>query len=299
MLKADVTGHIQLKALLSGFPECKFGLNDSLLFSGDAEETGMKHSAAAGAVNLEDCQFHQCVKLGQFDADRIISFVPPDGEFELMRYRAVDNINLPFKVIAQVTEIGKLKVEYEVTVKATFGQKLYASDVVIRIPTPLNTSSTTQNSTSGKVKYDPSENHLLWKINRFSGGTEYSLHATAILSSTTVKKAWSRPPISMDFSLSMFTSSGIVVRYLKIFEKSNYSTVKWVRYLVKAGSYEIRVSVFEMSILDLLTNHNHYYSINHGFKNWHVVCTSIMTLFFVLKILRNIYKRVVGVGVSL
>jgi hypothetical protein len=37
---------------------------------------------------VPDCQFHQCVKLGRFDADRIISFVPPDGEFELMRYRA-------------------------------------------------------------------------------------------------------------------------------------------------------------------------------------------------------------------
>lgn len=250
VLKADVTGYIQLKAHLSGTPECKFGLNDSLLLSTGNEERGMGHSAAAGAVNLEDCQFHQCVKLGQFDADRIINFVPPDGEFELMRYRAVDNINLPFKVIAQVNEVGKLRVDYEISVKATFGVKLYATDVVIKIPTPLNTSSTTQNATNGKVKYDPSENHLVWKMNRFAGGAEYSLHASATLSSTTYKKAWSRPPISMDFSLSMFTASGIVVRYLKIFEKSNYSTVKWVRYLVKAGSYEIRVSLTPNYLFD-------------------------------------------------
>lgn len=83
------------------------------------------------------------------------------------------------------------------------------------------------------------------RINRFAGGSEFSLHAVAMLSSTNVKKAWSRPPISMGFSLSMFTSSGIVVRYLKIFEKADYSTVKWVRYLVRAGSYEIRVSKFD------------------------------------------------------
>lgn len=37
------------------------------------------------AVELDDCQFHQCVKLGKFDSDRSISFIPPDGEFELMR----------------------------------------------------------------------------------------------------------------------------------------------------------------------------------------------------------------------
>jgi hypothetical protein len=38
------------------------------------------------AVELDDCQFHQCVRLGKFDSDRTISFVPPDGEFELMKW---------------------------------------------------------------------------------------------------------------------------------------------------------------------------------------------------------------------
>lgn len=244
VIKADVSGHINLKAQLSGIPECKFGLNDSLMLDTDHydedDPSHRRNMANAGAVKLEDCQFHQCVKLDDFDNDRIISFVPPDGEFELMRYRAVDNINLPFRVVAQVTEMGKLKVDYEITVQGNFGNKLFASDVVIRIPTPLNTSETTSSTTSGKAKYDPSVNQIIWKINRFSGGAEQSIHATATLVSTTVVKPWSRPPISMDFSLSMFTSSGIVVRYLKIFEKSNYSTVKWVRYLVRAGSYEIR-----------------------------------------------------------
>jgi hypothetical protein len=37
------------------------------------------------SVELDDCQFHQCVKLGKFDSDRTISFIPPDGEFELMK----------------------------------------------------------------------------------------------------------------------------------------------------------------------------------------------------------------------
>lgn len=245
VLKADVVGHIEMKALLSGMPECKFGLNDSLLLHGaHNEHEDYDHSSStSGAVALQDCQFHQCVKLGQFDAERIISFVPPDGSFELMRYRAVENVNLPFKVITQVTEVGKLKVDYSITVSATFGNKLYATDVVLNIPTPLNTSETDPRTTHGKAKYDPSENRMVWKIGRFAGKSEYSLHATATLSSTVDKKVWSRPPITMDFKLAMFTSSGIVVRYLKIFERSNYTTVKWIRYQVKAGSYEIRVSI--------------------------------------------------------
>jgi hypothetical protein len=37
-------------------------------------------------IELADITFHQCVKLGKFDSDRTISFVPPDGEFILMKY---------------------------------------------------------------------------------------------------------------------------------------------------------------------------------------------------------------------
>lgn len=248
VLRADVNGQIVMRAYLSGTPECKFGLNDRLLLDGDSLKTlpsgnkmGTKATkAAAGSVSLEDCQFHQCVRLGKFDADRIISFVPPDGEFELMRYRATENVNLPFKVHAIVNEIGRSKVEYSIGVKANFGSKLFATNVVIKIPTPLNTAKTTERCTQGKAKYEPSENHIIWKIPRFTGQSEYVLSAEALLTSMTNQKAWSRPPVSMNFSLLMFTSSGLLVRYLKVFEKSNYSSVKWVRYMTRAGSYEIR-----------------------------------------------------------
>jgi hypothetical protein len=38
----------------------------------------------------------------------------------------------------------------------------------------------------------------------------------------------------------MFTASGLLVRFLKVFEKSNYQSVKWVRYLTTAkGTYQI------------------------------------------------------------
>ncbi|KAG6899804.1 hypothetical protein C0993_006627, partial [Termitomyces sp. T159_Od127] len=78
VLRADVDGHIQMRAYLSGIPECKFGLNDKLVI--DKSDRGI-----GDAVELDDCRFHQCVRLDEFDATRTISFIPPDGEFELMR----------------------------------------------------------------------------------------------------------------------------------------------------------------------------------------------------------------------
>jgi AP-2 complex subunit mu-1 len=250
VLRADVTGQIIMRAYLSGTPECKFGLNDQLMVGhiaqgmdgplGGSEGKRKATRAAAGSVTLEDCQFHQCVQLGKFETDRTISFVPPDGEFELMRYRAVENVNLPFKVHAIVREVGTTKVEYSIAVKANYGSKLFATNVVVRIPTPLNTANITERATQGKAKYEPESNCIVWKIARFVGGSEFVLSAEAHLTSMTNQKAWSRPPLSMNFSLLMFTSSGLLVRYLKVFEKNNYSSVKWVRYMTKAGSYEIR-----------------------------------------------------------
>jgi AP-2 complex subunit mu-1 len=259
VLRADVNGQIVMRAYLTGTPECKFGLNDRLLLdpgesssngrgTGSGQGTSKATRAAAGSVTLEDCQFHQCVKLGRFDADRIISFVPPDGEFELMRYRATENVNLPFKVHPIVREIGTTKVEYSVAIKANYSSKLFATNVVIRIPTPLNTAKTTERTSQGKAKYEPEQNNIVWKIARFSGQSEFVLNAEATLTSMTLQKAWSRPPLSLSFSLLMFTSSGLLVRYLKVFEKNNYSSVKWVRYMTRAGSYEIRYVFFSWVI---------------------------------------------------
>ena len=71
-----------MRVYLSGMPELRLGLNDKVLF----ESTGRGKSKS---VELEDVKFHQCVRLSRFENDRTISFIPPDGEFELMSYRSV------------------------------------------------------------------------------------------------------------------------------------------------------------------------------------------------------------------
>ena len=40
-------------------------------------------------------KFHQCVRLSRFENDRTISFIPPDGEFELMSYRLNTHVSPP------------------------------------------------------------------------------------------------------------------------------------------------------------------------------------------------------------
>ena len=81
----------------------------------------------------------------------------------LGRYRCTSNIKLPLRVIPTVNEIGTTQVSYAVTVKANFGNKLSATNVVLKIPTPLNTTTVDCKVANGKAKYVPAENVVVWK----------------------------------------------------------------------------------------------------------------------------------------
>jgi len=241
VLSAHVAGKILMKSYLTGMPECKFGINDKVVL--ETKNKAADDNKTKASIAIDDCQFHQCVKLSKFETEHAISFIPPDGEYELMRYRSTKDISLPFRVIPLVREVGRSKMEVKVVVKSNFKQSLLAQKLEIRIPTPLNTSGVQLICMKGKAKYKASENAIVWKIKRMGGMKESQISAEIELLQTESKKKWTRPPISMNFEVP-FAPSGFKVRYLKVFEpKLNYSdtdVVKWVRYIGRSGLYETR-----------------------------------------------------------
>mmetsp|Transcript_16978 Transcript_16978/g.48767 ORF Transcript_16978/g.48767 Transcript_16978/m.48767 type:complete len:427 (-) Transcript_16978:253-1533(-) len=236
ILRNEVTGQVQMNTKLTGMPECKFGLNDKLVI--EKESSNMRKPG----VEIDDCTFHRCVRLGKFDADRTITFIPPDSEFELMRYRVNDNINLPFRIIPAVQEEqGNTRVSINLKVIANFSDKLFATHVVIKVPVPKNTAKAKIKNSFGRAKYEPEQQAIIWRVKRFPGKAECMLSADVDLMPTTRAKAWSRPPINVEFQVPMFTASGVHVRFLRVYDKSGYHTNRWVRYITKAGSYQIRI----------------------------------------------------------
>lgn len=246
VLSAYVAGKVMMKSYLSGMPECKFGVNDKITV--DTVSKGVpiaepSQNSSKSAIALDDCQFHQCVKLSKFESEHSISFIPPDGEFELMRYRITKDINFPFRIIPLVHEIGRSRMDVKIVLKSNFKPSLISQKIEIKIPTPLNTSGVNVICMKGKAKYKASENAIVWKIKRMLGMKETQLSAEITLLQTDTKKKWNRPPILMNFEVP-FAPSGFKVRYLKVFEpKINYGdhdVVKWVRYIGKSGLYETR-----------------------------------------------------------
>ena len=246
VLRSDVTGRVMMNSKLSGMPECQLGLNDKLSLQ-NKPKTAKKQTKAMQKrrniehVDFEDITFHKCVRLGKFDADRTITFVPPDGEFELMRYRVVDNIENPIKIIPVVQQLGKRRVSYDIQLTSQYSAKLSAKSVTVKIPCPANTAHAKPVVSKGRAKYEPTERAIVWKITKLQGQMDLSFKCEAELMMRTKEIAWSSPPIEVDFTLGLYTASGMEVRFIKVVEKSKYKPDGKVIYQTKAGQYQIRV----------------------------------------------------------
>eukprot|EP01100_Stratorugosa_tubuloviscum_P007343 TRINITY_DN305_c7_g1_i1.p1 TRINITY_DN305_c7_g1~~TRINITY_DN305_c7_g1_i1.p1 ORF type:complete len:458 (+),score=179.70 TRINITY_DN305_c7_g1_i1:100-1374(+) len=236
VLRSDVVGVIKMKSLLSGMPELRLGLNDRLILEGSGRNTKGK------AVELEDVKFHQCVRLSRFENDRTISFIPPDGEFELMSYRINTHIKPLIWVSATVDDKQNSKIEYIVKVRSQFKAKSTANNVEIIIPVPPDADSPKFKATMGTVKYVPEQDSVIWTIRQFQGGKEFSMAAQFGLPSVkNEESSVGKAPITVRFEIPYFTVSGIQVRYLKVVERSGYQALPWVRYITQNGDYQIRV----------------------------------------------------------
>jgi AP-1 complex subunit mu len=90
---------------------------------------------------MEDVKFHQCVRLSRFENDRTISFIPPDGEFELMSYRLSTQVKPLVWVEASVESHRGSRVEYMVKVRGQFKRRSTANNVEIYVPVPDDADS--------------------------------------------------------------------------------------------------------------------------------------------------------------
>lgn len=222
VLRADVRGKLIMKTFLTGMPEIKIGLNH----------------------RVDDATFHPCVNLGRYNAEKVISFIPPDGEFELGKYRVTEGIELPFKATTLLTEQGRTRMDVTVKVRSSFDAKLSSVNNIILIPVPPQTARAQFQLSIGKAKYDPKRGALVWKIKKFGGFLEHTLAATVELISTAKERnTWSRPPMSLSFQMPMQNVSGIGAEYITVWEKSGYKVHKFARKSCNSleGDYQIRM----------------------------------------------------------
>ncbi len=160
-------------------------------------------------------KFHQCVRLSRFENDRTISFIPPDGEFELMSYRLNTQVKPLFWVEPVIERYSHSRVEYMVKAKSQFKKRSTANNVEIIVPVPSDADGAKFKTSTGYCKYVPEKNWVVWYIKSFPGGKEFLMRAHFNLPSVQSQETEGKPPILMKFEIPYFTTSGIQVR-LKI-----------------------------------------------------------------------------------
>mmetsp|Transcript_14200 Transcript_14200/g.35942 ORF Transcript_14200/g.35942 Transcript_14200/m.35942 type:complete len:429 (-) Transcript_14200:125-1411(-) len=237
VVRSEIIGALKMRVYLTGMPECKLGLNDRVMLETQGK-TGKGKS-----VDLEDIKFHQCVRLARFENDRTISFVPPDGAFDLMTYRISSHVKPLIWIECTVENPSRSRVEYLVKARSQFKQRSAASNVEIKIPVAPDATSPLVRTSQGNAEYAPEREALVWKIKNLHGGKECLLRAKFSLPSVSAddsEETGKKPPIEVKFEIPYFTVSGIQVRYLKVIEKSGYQALPWVRYITQSGEYEIR-----------------------------------------------------------
>ena len=236
VLSSQINGNVIMKNFLSGMPTVTVGLNDKIVLQNLGKDT-------TNSIEMDDLKFHQCVNKKKFENERIIEFIPPDGEFELMSYRLDMQIKPLISVKVNINTISETRIEYVAKAKTNFKNRSVANNVSIYIPVPLDIQNATFKTTSGSVVYLSDREDLLWFIKRFEGQTELDMNCSFQVPTVRIDDTTKhlKRPIQVSFEIPYFTVSGFQVRYMKIVEKSGYEAVPWVRYFTKNGEYNIRI----------------------------------------------------------
>ena len=236
VLSSQINGKVIMKSYLTGMPRVTVGLNDKIVLQSLGKDT-------TNSIEVDDLKFHQCVNKKKYENERIIEFIPPDGEFELMSYRLDMSIKPLISCKVEIKNHSETRIEYIVKAKTNFKNRSVANNVSIYIPAPLDIQNATFKTTSGSVVYLSDREDLLWFIKRFEGQCELDMACSFQVPTVRIDdpNKHLKRPIQISFEIPYFTVSGFQVRYMKIVEKSGYEAVPWVRYFTRNGEYNIRI----------------------------------------------------------
>lgn len=219
MAQSEVHGEALVNCRLTGMPDLLLKFTNS--------------------TPLDDVSLHPCVRISRWEQERVISFIPPDGEFTLMTYRVVGNIQLPLYVKPTIiySDLGA-KVHVQAGTKINSTDKS-VEDVVVSIPFTKSTATATLSANVGVVTFDDQTKVATWNIGKLRSSLVPTLEGTTSLQPGTAKPE-SNPTLLVDFKVTMWAASGIKVDSLTL-QNEKYNPYKGVRTITRgAGHVQIR-----------------------------------------------------------
>lgn len=236
IVSCDITGKFLVQCRLSGLPDL------TLIFENP-------HLLDEGS-----CSFHPCVRYARFENERVVSFIPPDGHFELMKYRVMNSsiLSPPIQVRPQFSfnhaaGSGRISVMLSFRNPHSGSQSTDIDDLVILIPLPSNVDSVSPQTSHGIARLDPVKRELKWDLGHISSKQTPSLNCTVVLTPPLSRNAGGMDTVSdpggkgiqVQFSIKGITMSGLKVNSVKLLNET-YKIFKGLRSFVKSGKYIVR-----------------------------------------------------------
>ena len=240
LISSGIDGCIKMKSYLKNSPEMKIVFGDEVSMG--------KSSYNRGRMELSGYNFCQGVRSKDFETQRILYLIPPEGEFILMNYRINNEFAPPFKLYTIVEE-SDYKLELRIKLLANFSNKVKASNIKIKFNAPKDTQSVYFNLPK-KLKeeqytdYNQNDLICIWRIPSLFGGSENTLSVKYTLAVN--KPNLSRKelgPLIMSFDISNYNVSHMQINELKVISNDkNYNAMRWIRTFTKNKSYVTRIN---------------------------------------------------------
>lgn len=239
IMKADIQGEIRIKCFLPTCSEMRIGLNEELSI-GKSQLKGY-----SSAVRVDECRFHQAVKLDEFDTFRILKVCPSQGEQIVMQYQLCDELPCapPFQLFPSVEKDYVNRVLIFLKLRCDLPPKSTALNVSITVPVPKGAISMSQelSSPDQTAELQPKNKALLWEIPRFPGGAQLSALFKVDVPGLSSASLLEVGPVSMSFELPKQTCTGLQIRFLRLSPTQTGLSQRWVRYVTHSDSYTIRI----------------------------------------------------------
>ncbi|CAG5129958.1 unnamed protein product, partial [Candidula unifasciata] len=145
---AEIQGYIDSQVKLSGMPDLTLTFVNPRI--------------------LDDVSFHPCVRFSRWESEKIVSFIPPDGQFRLMSYHigSYNSVNLPIYLKHSIAYREGSGGKFDVTIgpKQNLGKTI--ENVVLQVQFPKTVLSATLTSNQGKNSFDPVSKLMTWDVGR-------------------------------------------------------------------------------------------------------------------------------------
>ena len=240
IISSGIDGCIKMKSYLKNSPEMRIVLSDDVMVG--------KSSYSAGRMELAGYNFCQGVRARDFESQRTLYIMPPEGEFILMNYRINNEFAPPFRLYTIVEE-SNYKLELRIKLMANFSNTVKAGNIVITFNAPKETQSCYFNLPKQfkdvhKTDYNQNEHLCTWKIPKITGGSENTLDVKFTLQVNKPNICRRElGPLVMAFEIPNYNVSHMQIKELKVMSSDPKSTAqRWVRIFTKAKSFVTRIA---------------------------------------------------------